>query len=178
MLRGTGALTRRCHNCGRTPPRLLQRASTKRHSPSLEGVNRQSIAVINYRREEEGKKKRSGRILLIARGHYEVIISETEVGAGNVPFFDPGSSLAVRHAGLCGYCWSHPTGQAARQREPGSAGRGQHGGGATVCSMQNDTERNGTDLQAACLPRCCDRKRKKRMCGCQVIMQITFSCIF
>lgn len=46
--------------------------------------------------------------------------------AGNVPFFHPGSGLAVRHAWISG-CWSHPTGQAACEREPGSGGRGGEG---------------------------------------------------
>lgn len=82
-------------------------------------------------------------MLLIARGHYEVII--TEVGAGNVPCFDPGSSLAVRHAGLCGDCWSRPTGQAARHRELGRGQRGGAGPARAQCKMT----RNGMDLHAA-----------------------------
>lgn len=51
----------------------------------------------------------------------------TKSGAGNVPFFHPGSELAVRHAWISG-CWSHPTGQAACEREPAGRGQRREGG--------------------------------------------------
>lgn len=54
-------------------------------------------------------------------------------GAGNVPLFHPGSRLAGRQAWIAGY-WSHPTGQAACEREAARGGNGGgRGGGSWIC---------------------------------------------
>lgn len=132
--------------------------------PKCGGVNRRSIAVCNYRKKWSNTIDFTWSLFgdYPRRQQWGTAHNARKSGARNVPFFHPGSRLAVMHALIFGY-WSHPTGQAACEREPARGGSsGGRGGGSRICWRQNDLVRTERLVSAS------DSRNQWLMSDCQV----------
>lgn len=107
--------------------------------------------------------------LSVATAQRRAMHDAKKSAAGNVPFFHPGSRLAVRRAWISG-CWFHPTGQAACEGEPARGGSsGGRGGVSGIRWMQNDSEGTQRLVDKE------DSRNQRLMSDCQVAESETAS---